>query len=136
MRIAFITTEYVTEPKFDGGLANYLQRVAQGMRQPGHQVEIFTASDRDEDLIHEDIPVHRVNSQPPSKLLGLRHLVTLGRLGSTIYRLVVAHRLRRRFMRRTTVDKPAPAGGNPDPVSRPIFCEHQRRRRLGCDQFL
>ncbi|MFQ6028272.1 MAG: glycosyltransferase family 4 protein [Dehalococcoidia bacterium] len=100
MRIAFITTEYVTEPKFDGGLANYLQRVAQGMRQRGHEVEIFTASDRDEDLVHDQIPVHRVDSQPRSKFLALLHLATLGRLGSTIYRLVVAHRLRQRFQRR------------------------------------
>jgi glycosyltransferase involved in cell wall biosynthesis len=63
-------------------------------------VEIFTASDRDEDLIHNEIPVHRVKAQPRSKLLGLLHLLTLNRLGSTIYRLVVARQLRRRFLRR------------------------------------
>jgi len=64
LRIAFLTPEYVTESNFDGGLANYLHRVALGMKQHGHDVEIFTRSDQNEIVSHEGILVNRakVNS--------------------------------------------------------------------------
>jgi glycosyltransferase involved in cell wall biosynthesis len=52
------------ESNFDGGLANYLHRVALGMKQHGHDVEIFTSSDQNEIVSHEGILVNRakVNS--------------------------------------------------------------------------
>lgn len=61
LRIAFLTPEYVTESNFDGGLANYLHRVAGALRNSGHDVEIFTSSDQDAEIRHDDILIHRVN---------------------------------------------------------------------------
>jgi hypothetical protein len=61
LRIAFLTPEYVTESNFDGGLANYLHRVARGMKQHGHDVEIFTRSDQNDTISHDGILVNRVN---------------------------------------------------------------------------
>jgi glycogen(starch) synthase len=60
MNIAFITPEYITESNFDGGLANYLYRLALGMKQRGHQVEIFTCSEKNETIDHCKILVHRI----------------------------------------------------------------------------
>jgi len=60
MRIGFITTEYVTEENYAGGLANYLNRVARGLVQKGHLVEIFVLSDVKETLEHDKVLVHRV----------------------------------------------------------------------------
>ncbi len=60
LHLAFLTPEYVSEPKFDGGLANYLHRVTKALRQAGHRPEVFVISDRDESTVHDDIPVHRV----------------------------------------------------------------------------
>jgi glycosyltransferase involved in cell wall biosynthesis len=56
--------EYITEPSFDGGLANYLHRVALSLLHSGHQPIIIVASDKDETFFHEGIEVHRVRIAP------------------------------------------------------------------------
>ena len=60
LRIAFVTPEFVTEPKFDGGLANYLARTATHLVAAGHSVDLFVLSDRVESLEYNGVRVHRV----------------------------------------------------------------------------
>lgn len=60
LRLAFITNEYVTEPTYCGGLANYLGRVTVALAAAGHDVHLFTKSNRDEVLDHRGVTVHRV----------------------------------------------------------------------------
>ncbi len=60
MRVALITPEFVSEPNFDGGLANYLHRAARTLIQLGHEPHILVASDRDETIEFDGIAVHRV----------------------------------------------------------------------------
>ena len=61
LRIAFATPEYVTENHFDGGLANYICRIARLLAAAGHDVHVVTLSTRDEEAVaHEGIMVHRV----------------------------------------------------------------------------
>ncbi|MGB7925672.1 MAG: glycosyltransferase family 4 protein [Pyrinomonadaceae bacterium] len=60
MRIAFLTTEYVSENYFAGGIANYLSRAASALRREGHEPEIFTLSHEQERIRHEEVMVHRV----------------------------------------------------------------------------
>ena len=62
MRISFVTPEFVTEPTFCGGLANYLGRVTRALCDRGHDVHVFTKSDnRHEPLVdHFGVKVHRV----------------------------------------------------------------------------
>lgn len=65
MRIAFATPEFVTESYFDGGLANYLNRVSTSLAQLGHDVHVVTLSTRNEDTFdHEGVMVHRVMLKP------------------------------------------------------------------------
>ncbi len=61
MRIAFVTPEYVTEAaSFDGGLANYVHRVALSLIQLGHEPVVIVRSDHDEDFVHDGVRVSRV----------------------------------------------------------------------------
>jgi len=60
MRIALVTTEFVTEELFDGGLANYINRVAISLKFLGHKPIILVASDRTEIIKHKGIDIHRI----------------------------------------------------------------------------
>ena len=61
LRIAFATPEFVTEDYFDGGLANYLNRVGRILAELGHDVHVVTLSLRDEsEFEHEGVMVHRL----------------------------------------------------------------------------
>jgi glycosyltransferase involved in cell wall biosynthesis len=60
MRLAFITPEYVTEPSYSGGLANYLGRVTAALVGRGHDVHVFTRSGERAEVEHRGVRVHRV----------------------------------------------------------------------------
>lgn len=65
LRIAFATPEYVTEDHFDGGLANYINRVAKLLAELGHDVHVVTLSHKDEARFdHNGVMVHRVMLRP------------------------------------------------------------------------
>jgi len=61
MHIALITPEFVTEPDcFDGGLANYLQRLSLALLKTGHHPVVFVSSHSNEILQYNGIEVHRI----------------------------------------------------------------------------
>lgn len=60
MRIAFITPEFVTEPTYSGGLANYLGRVTVALVQAGHVVSVFTRARSSGQVDFQGVTVHRV----------------------------------------------------------------------------
>jgi len=63
LRIAFATPEYVTEDYFDGGLANYIHRVAKALAGMGHDIHVLTLSEIDKtEFEHAGITVHRLTS--------------------------------------------------------------------------
>ena len=65
LRIAFATPEFVTEDHFDGGLANYVNRVSKKLADLGHDVHVVTLSTKNEDaFFHEGVCVHRVILNP------------------------------------------------------------------------
>ena len=65
LRIAFATPEFVTENHFDGGLANYINRVSKALANLGHDVHVVTLSTKNEDEFdHEGVMVHRVMLKP------------------------------------------------------------------------
>ncbi len=61
MRVCIVTSEFVTESNFDGGLANYNYKLAKSLIKLGHSAAVIVSSDRSEEIMHEDIPVYRVN---------------------------------------------------------------------------
>ena len=65
LRIAFVTPEFVTESYFDGGLANYLNRLSKILVAQGHDTHIITLSEKDEaEFDHHGVMVHRVMLNP------------------------------------------------------------------------
>jgi len=64
LRIAFLTSEFVTENNFAGGLAQYMGRVTTGLVKRGHNVEVFVTSQTNNIFEYKGITVHRVTYQP------------------------------------------------------------------------
>ena len=91
MKIAFITPEFVTEARFDGGLANYLNKVSQALKQRGHTVYIIVSSDRDEVFEYDGITVIRVTMQ--SKLLKYLRKIVGGKAYTPLYWLFQSRKL-------------------------------------------
>ena len=61
MRIAFLTSEFVSEKKsFDGGLSRYLLKTAIQLKKHGHKPVVVVTSDSNEVINYNDIEVHRV----------------------------------------------------------------------------
>ena len=62
LRIAFATPEFVTEHHFDGGLANYIDRVSRTLADLGHQVHVVTLSQEVEEgsFDYKGVMVHRL----------------------------------------------------------------------------
>jgi glycosyltransferase involved in cell wall biosynthesis len=63
MNIAFVTTEFVTEPTFDGGLANYLDKISLALLEEKHNIYIFIASNENQIFSHKNRIIVRVNTQ-------------------------------------------------------------------------
>lgn len=60
MRIAFISYEYPPDTA-SGGIATYVYQAAAMLRDRGHEVEVFTASDHREEVSDENgVKVHRI----------------------------------------------------------------------------
>jgi len=65
VRIAFITPEFVTESYFDGGLANYLNRLSKLLANQGHDIHVVTLSQKDEtEFVRDGVNIHRVLQKP------------------------------------------------------------------------
>jgi len=95
VRIAFLTTEFITESYFSGGLANYLDRVGRALVRQGHRVDIFVVSDRNEQFDHEGVTVFRVKSTLHTHYLAKKLRLTLRvLLGSFALRRAVLRRHR------------------------------------------
>lgn len=61
LRIALVTPEYVTEPYFSGGLANYVHRVSRALVSLGHEVHVITLSNESQlTFEHYGVFVHRI----------------------------------------------------------------------------
>lgn len=61
MKIAFVTSEYVTESSYSGGLANYLGRLSVELARQGHIVHVFTRStEKNITISFQNVTVHRV----------------------------------------------------------------------------
>ena len=95
LRIAFATPEYITENYFDGGLANYLHRVAKALAVRGNDTHVVTLSDIDEaEFEHEGVMVHRVMLKSNWQLL---NRLTRYRLPNTVHWLNLSTQVYRKL---------------------------------------
>lgn len=85
MRIAFLTTEFVTEHASRGGLASYLDRMTGALVDRGHDVEVFTLAAGEVGVVRRrGVRVERVR---PARHYGLR---LLGGLSGLYWRTKLA----------------------------------------------
>jgi len=93
MRIAFLTSEFVTEPVYAGGLGNYLFRTAAALRQR-HECSpaVFVRSETDEHFVYEGIDVYRVSPCAPLWIKAADFL-TRGRLRGALAQISVSRAL-------------------------------------------
>src|SRR4030095_2453799 len=95
LRIAFATPEYVTEKYFDGGIANYVHRVAKALAGMGHDIHVLTLSEIDEaEFDHEGVTVHRITSSKPWSRLDR---LTRNRLPSSVLFLDLSIKIHRKL---------------------------------------
>jgi glycosyltransferase involved in cell wall biosynthesis len=67
VRLAFLSSEFVTDSPDSGGLANYLHRMGRLLVERGHEVEVFIPSTAQPAYVdHHGIGVHRVRVPPIS----------------------------------------------------------------------
>lgn len=94
LTIGLVTTEYVTEGSFDGGLANYLHRVALSLQQLGHKPIVMVLSNQNQVFNHKGIEVHRIKFKeaPIAKFL---NLLTLRQLKHITYYSLLSFSLNR-----------------------------------------
>ena len=95
MNIAFVTPEYVTESRFDGGLSNYLYKISIALRSKGHNIFIVVSSENDEMFVRDHITVCRVKMK--SKILNLFLKIFRGRLYEPMIWIVHSWKLNRRL---------------------------------------
>ncbi len=96
MHIGFVSTEYITETEFAGGLANYLFRTAKALASRGHDIEIFTLSDNNAEFIHEGIRVHRIKNK--SSIFSLLNSISRYKFKRSIRFLSLSYCLRRKLL--------------------------------------
>ncbi|NUM31880.1 MAG: glycosyltransferase family 4 protein [Bacteroidetes bacterium] len=94
MRIALATTEFLTEKTFDGGLANYVFRVAESLITFGHIPVIFVASDKNEVLIFKNIEVVRINEKQFTWWFWFLNVLTLFRLNPSLLFVLRSYRIK------------------------------------------
>ena len=105
MRIAFLTPEYITEPNYDGGLANYLHSVTRALIETGHKPIVIVSSDRDESFDYRGVQVIRTNiNKFPYELLGRLPLGRYGQLVQWIWQSWTLNRKLRKIHRRLKID--------------------------------
>lgn len=61
MNIAIVTPEFVTESSFDGGLANYVYKLATWLRAKQHNVTVVIISDNFDSFVYEGINVEKIS---------------------------------------------------------------------------
>src|ERR1035437_5012957 len=60
MNIAIVTSEFISESNFDGGLANYTYKLAKWLISKGHKATVFLKSNESSTMLFDGIEVVKV----------------------------------------------------------------------------
>jgi glycosyltransferase involved in cell wall biosynthesis len=132
-RIAFLTTEFVSEAPRGGGLASYLHRITQALRDAGHEPEVFVLSAQAPGVLeHEGVRVERVRraDRRPGVRMTWHALPLLGlaRLYPTLHLLSGALGLARALEARHR-ERPFDAVQSADYLATGLFVPRRAARR-------
>jgi glycosyltransferase involved in cell wall biosynthesis len=131
-RIAFLTTEFASEGGRGGGLASYLARMAQALRDAGHEPEVFVLSAQMPGVLdHAGVRVERVRraDRHPAVRAARRLLLALGlaRLLPTLHVVAGALALARALEARDA-QRPFDAVQSADYLATGLFVARRARR--------
>jgi len=94
MHIAFLTPEYSTPDRPEGGLANYIHNVGNALVERGHRVSVFVLSNRGNSWQDGKITVHEINRMiVPRRVrakqfhLMISQIFSSRRLGSELWKI-------------------------------------------------
>jgi len=68
MHIGFVTPEYASNQKPEGGLANYLKKTGYSLVRRGYRVSIFVLSNRDNSWVDNGVQIFEINKKNPPEL--------------------------------------------------------------------
>lgn len=104
MKICFVTTEFVSEETdFDGGLANYIYKIAKALISDGHQVLVLVQSNKSERFVFDNILVERVNVNLNNPILKfVQKLINRGESVEWVYSSYI---LNKRFKALNKIEK-------------------------------
>jgi len=73
MHIGFLTPEYPTPDKPEGGLANYLRKTGFALAKRGHRISVFVISDQDKIWLDGPVEVYEIRrASPPRRFFPTR----------------------------------------------------------------
>lgn len=107
MRIAFATTEFLTEKTFDGGLANYIYRVSEALINLGHEPVVFVASDTNNELFYKKIKVIKVLQTKYTWWFWMINCFTLFQINPALLLVLKSYHIRKaieKFNKRNKID--------------------------------
>lgn len=96
MKIAILTSEYISEANWHGGLANYLSRVVDGLLRRGHQVHIFVYSNKQEIIDRGNLKIHRIFFS--AKTFWIPNLITFKLFPGFVTMIIIAYKFRKYFL--------------------------------------
>jgi glycosyltransferase involved in cell wall biosynthesis len=103
MKIAILTSEYITENNWHGGLANYLYRIARGLSDKGHDVTVFVYSDKHEVIENEGVKIYRIFFN--EKYLWAFNILTLRLMPGFAQMIYIAYKFRKYFLKIIKTEK-------------------------------
>lgn len=95
MKIAFITSEFITESNWYGGLANYLAKTTKGLVARGHQVDIFVISHETRTFTWNNVTIHRVKYN--QNIFRIVNILSLNVIPPVLDRILISIQLRNAF---------------------------------------
>jgi glycosyltransferase involved in cell wall biosynthesis len=104
MKIAFITAEYPTAEKPQGGLATYLQKTARNLVKNGNEVTIFFLSSRDRLWEDDNIKIHEIENKQYGKYF-FSKIPVLRILYWLIIDLIAEKKIEKKFLKINKISK-------------------------------
>ena len=106
MNVAIVTSEFVSESDFDGGLANYTYKLAKWLQGNGHKVTVYLASAEEGVNSFEEIAIVKVKHIDYSWLIQYyANMFKIGRLFSEKFRVYVRFRMHSRAFKKKLIQE-------------------------------
>jgi glycosyltransferase involved in cell wall biosynthesis len=105
MRIAFATTEFLTEKIYDGGLSNYIFRVSLSLKSLGHEPIVFVSSNQNNKIEYKGIKVIQVKGRAFTWWYWLLNGLTFFRFNPALLMILRSYRIKEAIIKQHQLKK-------------------------------